>query len=318
MRGWLNRILARQQDAERQPKQHRELRRLHFSEPLDWINDRPATLSILDMIHIAAEDLDKVRAPTTLTIDQDDILRNCEIVGRVCSLDDPRGAPVGLKHAIGEMKVSGLSPKPLLKLVADPEGPHCLGGPIPDGFRPAKTAFENDTQYIGTLATGAGLNLEHPLHLSVPLYDEFTEIVLDYSDPMAPVPADPAALNSSYIHSAYGAYPEARTAEFEPHRFSVAPIDRPESGSNDGFGLAGVPVFEQEPSQPISPRTGKPIPFLCQIFTLNQVKLSKAAQQRMDNPHLDYISHLHFWSDGSLFLYWEPETRLLGIVIQNT
>lgn len=226
---------------------------------------------------------------------------------------------VGPSHAdkaLGKLIIPELPPLKATGLKADENGPHHLGGAAPEGFLPAKTGFPNDTQYIGTLMPGdPGMaQIREPLHICVPLFDDFNGVVLDYSDPLKPVPAAPENWKQTYIGSSYGrvSYPEGVVFR-QQHFVSTGDVQGDDPRAE--VGTCVLPEFVQSPAFLTSPVTGKLLPFLCQIKT----GVTKLAEDVVLTCETYEISpYLNFWGDGVLFLFWEPETRQLGILTQNT
>jgi len=216
---------------------------------------------------------------------------------------------------MGKVKLPVFKANKQFELQADPDGKSRLGGNVPDGFSPATTGKPNDTQYIGTLSPKDFPTLPFHLHLSVPIFDEFSTLFLDYSDPMAPLIANPPQIEEEYIQSVNGVVEGARQACWENIPFCLVPtprwLDEPD------LGVAGVPAFTQGPDIPKSPKTGKLMQFLCQFSSLQAPKLVRSSIGQVE--YEDYFKDdMSFFGDGSVFLFWEAETKLMAFVMQNT
>jgi hypothetical protein len=84
-------------------------------------------------------------------------------------------------------------------LVLDEDGPHVLGGPIPDGLHVPRTENPGGLQFVATINPDDNLRSagEHPLHILCPLLlPNFARLDLDYSDPMAPRIVDEASFHA--------------------------------------------------------------------------------------------------------------------------
>lgn len=314
------------------------------------LDGSPLCMAILDMLSVSSKSASKCSTrdwpmPLILETGEDGILQrvtlgNHENASTVTAADlEARTEPFsGMdRHCtiavtyydmgIGRLKLPALPEREPKGFFASSNGRHQLGGALPQGFKPAKTSFTNDTQFIGTLRGNdpAMPNLTNDIHICAPIFDEFNHIILDYSDPLSPKVSNHSELPDLFIQSAYGKVEDATSATWQTVKLDIRPIstnsleeDNEENGATR-IGLTGVPRFEQSPTIPISPKTGKPIPFLCQFTSYASPKLRPDSLKRIDTSKQFHPPiHLTFWNDGQIFLYWEAETNLLGITFQNT
>lgn len=241
-----------------------------------------------------------------------------------------RGCTIAVTYydkGLGKIKVPALAGRTPKGFFIDPNGLHQLGGSVPQGFKPAQTGFDNATQYIGTLSSidPEFSTLAHDLHLCVPIFDEFKEIVLDYEDPLAPKVANGDFLPDLFIQSPHGKVDGAISAAWEPIKLSIRSVGSNSLETDDAknratrIGLTGTPHFVQSPTMPISPKSGKPIPFLCQLTGYPWPQLQPHALALIDTTERFHApTKLNFWGDGQVFLFWEAETKILGVSFQNT
>ncbi|SFI41385.1 hypothetical protein [Jannaschia pohangensis] len=169
-------------------------------------------------------------------------------------------------------------------------------------FAPRPGLGPNGTQYIGTLAAGADFpDLSFDLHVSVPVFDEYASITLDYTDPMAPTLV---AEGTRYLQDDPSGAPRDAAQTWTRHGLATAPCaawtPHPKPGQT------GVPAFVQSPVFPSTP-DGTPMAFLAQF----------ASQPRMPGPTPD-APGLTFFGSGMLYLFWAAERRLLTAIIQDT
>src|SRR5690606_14339902 len=77
----------------------------------------------------------------------------------------------------------------ILQLMFDENGPHQLGGEVPDGFKLPENSCVVPFQYLGFLDNQDKYFswLPFRLHLTCPIYLNFDNVFLDYSDPNHPL-----------------------------------------------------------------------------------------------------------------------------------
>ncbi|KZL28838.1 hypothetical protein [Pseudovibrio sp. Ad37] len=221
----------------------------------------------------------------------------------------------GFDKHLGKVRVPNFTANQQHELKAERSGRSQLGGDVPIGFSPAKTGKPNDTQYIGTLATQDFPVLPFDLHLSIPIFDEYSTLILDYHDPMAPIIVDRDQVEEKYIQSLSGVVENATQAGWEPVSFGVESTSK--WIKEPDLGVSGVPAFIQDSVLPKSPKTGRLMPFLCQFSSINGPKLKQSSIGAIEDPEY-FNDHMAFFGDGAVFLFWEKETRLLAFVMQNT
>lgn len=305
--------------------------RQYFSQGGFRLDGSEDCLGLLDMLCIPEALAQTVthpwnEVPLELDTDANGVLTRVAMGSSSATLDDlPPDPPIQdwwrknsgvlastwYDEALGNLSLPGFLPKPQIAFSADAAGPHRLGGPIPDGFTPATTDKPNHTQYVGTLAGDGSIpGLDFDLHLSVPVFDEYDSVTLDYSDPMAPALAEAGR----YIQSAWGTIKRAQAAQWEATAFAAAPADTWQA--KPLIGVAGSPSFVQGPVLVCSPGTGRPMRFLAQLASGASGPLTAGSIGPVADRY--FSGHISFFGDGALFLFWEEDTRLLTCLMQNT
>lgn len=217
-----------------------------------------------------------------------------------------------------------------------PKGRSQLGGYKPDDFvLPAMGPVS--FQYLGFIShrdSGTAF-LPETVHLTFPIYSNVAKVWLDYSDGNAP-----KVLNQQEVEDAdtsYGNYigPDTHIVYY-PTRFS---LDR-ERPNPYGGAKGGIPQWKQSPFIPHCPKTGRRMQFLaqfssqqtrptCHILEHNIPLQGSLREERigrngdidvycMVNPAETHYHNLHFWGDGDLYIFFEPEAKTACLFIQNT
>ncbi|MFT5770776.1 MAG: hypothetical protein ACI9ZX_000161 [Algoriphagus sp.] len=190
-----------------------------------------------------------------------------------------------------------------------------LGGEIPDGFTIPKFNRKPSFQFLGTLSnTTEGLEwLPFDLLLTVPLYGHFDPLFLDYSDPLSP-----KVINEEhYLSSDYDDEFVKHDSDlvYEKAFITTQPSDEiPEFEEN--IGIAGVPVWIQNPAIPVCPISGRTMKFVCQLNYGLDIPLKSSSFSTESGGA--YIEKMNFGIDGDLYLFIEPETKVVCVIIQHT
>ncbi len=193
-----------------------------------------------------------------------------------------------------------------------------LGGRIPMGFIIPKFNKKPSFQFLGTLSNATkGLEwLPFDLLLAVPLFGHVDPLFLDYSDPLSPkVLNEDTYLNSDYEdeivkHDTEIFYKKTFIKTDQTHEI-------PEFGEN--LGIIGVPTWIQYPAIPACPKSGKTMKFICQLNSGIDIPLeftSLVFDEKLNSRR--HILNLNFYIDGDLFLFIEPESKVVCVIIQHT
>lgn len=193
-----------------------------------------------------------------------------------------------------------------------------LGGGIPNGFTIPEFNRKPSFQFLGTLSnTTKGLKwLPFDLLLTVPLYGHFDPLFLDYSDPLSPrVINEDAYLNSDYDdeivkHDSEIVYKKTFIKTDQKDEI-------PEFGEN--IGIIGVPTWIQYPAIPVCPKSGKTMKFVCQLkFGIDIPLESSSLVFDEKSNSASHIMNLNFYVDGDLYLFMDPESKVVCVIIQHS
>jgi hypothetical protein len=81
---------------------------------------------------------------------------------------------------------------------------------------------------------------------------------------------------------------------------------------------SGIPEWIQYPYFPRCPKTNKILRFVCQLKSFGGVMVEETNAVFKDKHYKSYFNKLNFWSDGDLFVFFEPESKVACYFIQNT
>lgn len=189
-----------------------------------------------------------------------------------------------------------------------------LGGEPPQGFQMPVFPFNAPFQYLGKLSAAdeAFQWLPFDLHLVAPVYLNFDQLFIDYSDPNHPQVLDVAALEQA--GTAYDDLkPDSRIV------FKKVPVKAVQiPGPDPSFGCAGIPNYLQYPTIPVCPKSKKPMRFLCQLSSDDRVATAATTVQPSEAGYGRYFDHLNYWGDGDLFVFFDPESKVVCYFIQIT
>jgi len=214
-----------------------------------------------------------------------------------------------------KLKFIELEPNQLYEIDESDKGHSYLGGESPGDFKTPKFDFVAPFQYLGMLSNkDEAFNwLPFDLHLVAPIYLNFSSIMLDYSNPNAP-----AVINVEELRETDNSYEDELKADSEIvfERMSIATKKVNDYGS--GFGHSGIPNWIQYPDIPTCPKSGKTMKFLLQLSSDTGVQTKRTNVTSDDDWMLKYFQHLNFWGDGDLYIFFEPDSRVICFIIQNT
>ena len=199
----------------------------------------------------------------------------------------------------------------ILKVVEDENGPHQIGGEVPQNFRPPENNCMVPFQYLGFI-DHSDQNfawLPFRLHLTFPIYLNTGNVFLDYANPDFP-----SIVNREEVEAADTAYDDLNKESeivFNAMKFSFA-----EAVEFAGIGHGGVPNWIQYPGIPVCPKSGRRMRFLCQLN--GGVSTNRSNVEAKDEWYAQYYEELNFWGDGDLFVFFEPTSRIACYFIQNT
>lgn len=195
------------------------------------------------------------------------------------------------------------------------KGNHKLGGDIPGEFTlPTIESTNIKFHYIGTLDGKdphfSWLGIDS-LHIAYPLNDLNFGIYLDYSNPNKPLVLNPDTFNDDWHN------PELETDEditfTETHFKSTSQINIEKYLDGSDLILCGVPLWYQAPKVPICPKTNQTMKFVCSINSDHDIVANVNDDSR---EYLCFGNSLCFGDFGHLFIFWNPESRIMHVNIQ--
>lgn len=208
-----------------------------------------------------------------------------------------------------------VKPQPIYHLYwsADRDAKSYLGGQLPADFDISQYDSLACIQYLGMFShLDEGFAwLPCDLHLFAPIYQDFNELYIDYSDPMHPV-----VLNNGFsmFSSAWDKLQRDSRIVYEKVFFSTDRMD----DLDGGFGHTGIPDWVQSHVYPISPINHKPMRFLAQLKSNRGVDVIDCSIKEENDFLAYYFEEMNFWGDGDLYIFFEPESSVLCLFIQIT
>jgi hypothetical protein len=143
---------------------------------------------------------------------------------------------------------------------------------------------------------------------------------LDYTDPPCPV-----IINREIVDRAENeADPLNKESKiiFEPQKYNFKKLQGAKSNrlSYSDRELAGMPSWMQTPVVPVCPKTGRIMHFVCQLAGGNKVLESNIELGAFDKYDKEFweseFDHLHFWGNGTLYVFFEPLAKTACLFIQ--
>ncbi|TSE06968.1 hypothetical protein [Aquimarina algiphila] len=158
------------------------------------------------------------------------------------------------------------------------------------------------------------------LYLTYPLFTGIGDyLFLDYSNPLAP-----SVCQTDYIIDyPYGEINKNLVHRFERSNLKAKSIKIVNDLNDLDFeywynGIAGVPFWIQHPEIPRCPKNGKKMKFVCQISTTESVKVKESDVLNDNSLSIRDHQFLQFWGSGDLYVFIEPESKIVGYLIQDT
>lgn len=186
-------------------------------------------------------------------------------------------------------------------------GINCIGGPAPSGLTIPKPIGKIQVEYLGLLSNSepAFEWLPYDIHMVCPiLLDEFVYVFVDYSNPLKPEMLNRTALEAFR----YSDYSINVQREFKKKPFK---LKKTKNRWNPEKRAAGIPDWAQYPDIPQCPKTGKYMKFVFQLSSFPGIKTISPVKEKGHDT-------INFWGSGGLFVFIEPESNVVGMLIQNT
>lgn len=216
---------------------------------------------------------------------------------------------------VGFLCPADVSARPILALDYSATGLHTIGGPPPQNFRlPTHLNLPVSCQYIAAISKQDPVFDWLPmetLHLAYPLFASVGPLFLDYSDPAAP-----EIIQYDLIEHTFQSVTTDTVLEYEPLFFSANELD--DKPLESKLGQTGVPTWIQHPEHPCCPKSGRRMRFLFQMDCTNSKIVRKEGVGSEDKSIQYYLDTINFWCDGRLYVFVEPKTAVICMLIQNT
>lgn len=204
-----------------------------------------------------------------------------------------------------------------IEFIESQKGKHQIGGKKPSNFKYPKNEFLANFQYIGFINRDDDLFkwLPFNLHLICPIYLDIEEVYLDYSIENAPTIIKPQ--KTSEITSGFDDLTIDSYIEFDTRKLEL--VESVEIDDFECIGVAKYPFSSLENVHvPICPKSGRKMKFVCQLMTFGRIPTKERNFKSSDEYLDEYYQFMNFWCDGSLFVFIEPDTKIVCYFIENT
>ena len=232
---------------------------------------------------------------------------------------------IELKSAISPGEIVALEIKNIAYLTRSPTMTKSyLGGDAIDDFEmPKFDVLQAPFQYITNLnAEELGLTWMpfEQLNICYPLFSGIHDVLFfDYTNPL-----QPKLINREvYVDHVYGKFTSSMKHVFEKHYLSsISILDLNED--QDLFvdfwyeAITGVPFWIQAPNIPTCPKSGKSMKFVAQLATYDKVKAKDSTMVSRKTYFEEDASAMNFWGGGSMYIFMDPMSKTVGILIQST
>lgn len=198
------------------------------------------------------------------------------------------------------------------EFIEDKNGIHQIGGKIPTDFKIPVNDFISSFQYIGYLNNeDEKLGwLPFKLHLICPIYLNIDKVFLDYTEKNQPQiisPNNAAEIDSEYLELNADSY-----IEFESRQLALKATE--EIDDMECIGITKNPFEVQNLEIPTCPKSNREMKFVCQLMTFEEISVV----ERNFETDEEYLGHMNFWCDGSLFVFCDPDSKTICYFIQST
>lgn len=158
------------------------------------------------------------------------------------------------------------------------------------------------------------------LYITYPIFSGTGEFIfLNYSEPLSPKLIG----NYKNINYPFGKMDTAGIHKFNRTNLTIKSIKDLNEDEDLDFeywyaGISGVPFWIQHPEIPKCPKTGNLMRFVCQFNTSESVKVSQSNLKSEEDNFTQDNKKLRFWGSGSLYVFIEPISKVVGLIIQDT
>ena len=272
-----------------------------------WISSEK-TLNFIRQQSIPEEYMKSVRYGTELIISEDKLVGvNDYNYGR-------RGSKKkfsSFSYPFNKLEIEKNTP---YAIVSGQDSKSYLGGEAPKELEIPKINNEISFQYFGLLAKDEfpSERLKFDLHLIAPIYDSFSELYLDYSNPLKP-----KIIRGTESHFSK-TFDEMNSSS--KVTFNKTAISFNKGGLRYGFGNTGVAKWIQAPFYPRCPISGEEMKFLVS-FDMDENKEQIAVDNLIFNvakKNLGYFENLEFWISGAIYVFINPNNNTVCYFLQTT
>lgn len=199
-----------------------------------------------------------------------------------------------------------------------------LGGKLPDIIIPYLPQLATPFQQIATIeSTFPGMDWLpfERLHILYPLLSSIDKyLFIDYSNPLAPkVLKDYLKF---YPDTYYGPVPNTGILEYQQiflERDDIESFYETNPTKHvEEYGNVGIPYWQQDYVLPYCPISGRLMKFVCGFTTDGKLPLAHTNLDFNDKYKNNNIAHLNFWGSGTLNVFLEPETKIVGMIVQTS
>ncbi|QKX05840.1 hypothetical protein HN014_13290 [Aquimarina sp. TRL1] len=190
-----------------------------------------------------------------------------------------------------------------------------LGGETPEEFNIPTFEFTAPFQYLGKFSkTDEAFNwLPFDLHIAAPVYLNFDKLFIDYSDPL-----NPKVLDIEELKQTDNSYDDLKSDSEIVYEKVYLKTEK--ETDFVGIGHTGVPSWIQNPDIPACPKSNKTMKLLCQLTYngVDNIKTKRTNVKPEDEWYKQYFENMNFWGDGDLYIFFEPDSKIMCFIIQHT
>lgn len=194
------------------------------------------------------------------------------------------------------------------EFVQDNQGVHHLGGLPPEGFTLPANSLPGGIQYLGMINASDPIFswLPFDLHIVYPIFLNARFACFDYINPDSPTLITEIPLGEQTTE--YDDLTVDSHIDYERVEISAMPIKKgQEIDDMEIIGIAGKPL---QVLNSLRPPNGD-YRFVCQLMSSDHVRL-KSKNFVCRNPRYEKnFGFMHFWEDGCLTFYFDPESKVL-------
>ena len=205
-------------------------------------------------------------------------------------------------------------------MVLDPFGHHRIGGQCPADFKIPESKCQAPFVYLGYLDCQVEESLDWTrmgqFHMIFPLHTNLDVLYLDYSNPQKPLIHNADEIDQQITHFK-GMNSEDKII-FKENSVSMEDISLDRVVQDEILGKIGAPDWIQHELIPRCPKTGKPMKFLVMLESSKLIELKSSTVQLENETYIPYVSSFEFGSWGALYIFIEPESKMVAAYIQNT